>query len=199
MAHYIESIEKLIEALVKLPGVGRRSAERMVAYILNAKVEEVKGLSDALINAKENVRSCKICHNLSDQEVCPICRDLRRNKELVCVVEKPSDVASIEKSGGFEGVYHVLLGAIAPLDGKGPDDLTIAPLLNRIRNESIKEIILATDSDTEGETTAIYLTKLLKPLGVNVSRIGVGLPVGANLEYADSATLAMALKSRRTL
>jgi recombination protein RecR len=197
MANYTESIEKLINRLIKLPGIGRRSAERIVTYILGATDEDIKSLSEALIRVKENVHFCRICHNLSEQETCAICRDVRRNRSLLCVVEKPSDVTSIEKTGTFDGLYHVLLGAIAPLEGKGPQDLKIDSLLKRIKEEKIKEVIIATDSDTEGEATALYLAKLLKPEGITTSRIGLGLPVGSNLEYADSATLSKALESRR--
>ena len=197
MANYTESIEKLINRLIKLPGIGRRSAERIVTYILGATDEDIKSLSEALIRVKENVHFCRICHNLCEQETCAICRDVRRNRSLLCVVEKPSDVTSIEKTGTFDGLYHVLLGAIAPLEGKGPQDLKIDSLLKRIKEEKIKEVIIATDSDTEGEATALYLAKLLKPEGITTSRIGLGLPVGSNLEYADSATLSKALESRR--
>ena len=199
MANYTASIEKLIECLIKLPGVGRRSAERIVAHVLGASRDEIKMLSEALDKVKESVRSCRICNNLSEEETCKICQDLRRQKDIVCVVEKPSDVTAIEKAGNFHGVYHVLLGSISPLEGKGPSDLKIDGLIIRIKQGSIKEIIIATDADTEGETTAMYLTKLLKPLGVQLSRIGLGLPVGSNLEYADATTLSMSLESRRTI
>ena len=197
MANYTESIERLINRLIKLPGIGRRSAERIVTYILGATDEDIRSLSEALIQVKENVHFCRICHNLSEQETCSICQDVRRNRSLLCVVEKPSDVSSLEKTGTFDGLYHVLLGAIAPLEGKGPQDLKIDSLIRRIKEENIKEVIIATDSDTEGEATALYLAKVLKTLGVIISRIGLGLPVGSNLEYADSATLSKALESRR--
>lgn len=199
MANYTESIEKLIERLVKLPGIGRRSAERIVGYILNAPREDVKLLSEAIGKVKENVRLCRICHNLSEAELCRICEDSRRQKDTICIVERPSDVTAIEKAGYFNGVYHVLLGSISPLDGKGPGDLKIDSLLERIKQNSIKEIIIATDADTEGETTAMYLTKVIKPLGVYLTRIGLGLPVGSNIEYADSTTLSKALESRRNI
>jgi len=199
MANYTESIEKLIERLIKLPGIGRRSAERMITYILNAPRDDIKNLAEAIIKVKENVRLCKICNNLSEEDFCKVCSDLRRHKNIVCVVEKPSDVTAIEKAGGFQGVYHVLLGSISPLEGKGPTDLKINELLERIKTDGIKELIIATDADTEGETTAMYLTKLIKPLGVHISRIGLGLPLGSNVEYADSATLSMAIESRRTI
>jgi len=197
MSTYTESIEKLIEKLIKLPGIGRRSAERIIGYILNTSKEEIKGLAEAITKVKESVRLCRICHNLSEQELCQICQDSRRKKDIVCIVEKPSDVSAIEKTGNFSGVYHVLLGSIAPLEGRGPGDLKIDSLLERIKQENIKEVIIATDADTEGETTALYLAKLIKPLGVHLTRIGLGIPMGSNLEYADATTLSKALESRR--
>ncbi len=199
MSIYTESIEKLIERLVKLPGVGRRSAERMINYILSAPKEEIKELSSTIDLVKENVRYCRICNNLSEQETCKICQDERRNKEVVCIVEKPSDVTAIQKTGNFSGLFHVLLGAISPLDGIGPGDLRIEGLLSRIKQDSIKEVIIATDADTAGETTALYLTKLIKPMGIKLSRIGVGIPMGSNLEYADASTLTKALEARREI
>ncbi|OGX44330.1 MAG: recombination protein RecR [Omnitrophica WOR_2 bacterium RIFCSPLOWO2_12_FULL_51_8] len=199
MPNYTDSIEKLIESLIKLPGVGRRSAERIVGYILGAPREEIRNLSEGLSKVKESVGFCRICNNLSEEELCKICQDVRRQKELICIVEKPSDVTAIEKAGNFRGTYHVLLGSISPLEGKGPSDLKVAGLLERVKQNQIKEIIIATDADTEGETTAIYLASLLKPLGVNLSRIGLGLPVGSNLEYADTTTVSKSLESRRAL
>jgi recombination protein RecR len=170
-----------------------------VAYILNASKDEIKILSESIAKVKENVRFCNACNNLSEEEICKICQDTRRNHEIVCIVETPSDVTAIEKTGNFHGVYHVLLGSISPLEGKGPSDLKIDSLLQRIKQNSIKEVIIATDADTEGETTSLYLAKLIKPLGVNLSRIGLGLPFGSNLEYADSTTISKALESRRTI
>jgi len=194
---YTESIERLIERLNRLPGIGRRSAERIVTYILTASAEEVKMLTEAVSKVKESVRFCRICNNLSEQDLCRICHDERRNKEVVCVVEKPADVTAMEKSGRFNGVYHVLMGSISPLEGRGPGDLKIDSLLSRIKQNNIKEVIIATDADTEGETTAIYLTKLIKPAGIKVMRLGIGIPMGSNLEYADAATLSRALDSRQ--
>src|SRR3989338_1782005 len=199
MSTYTESIEKLINRLIKLPGIGRRSAERIVGYVLGAPKEEVRALAEAIYKIKENVRFCRICNNFSEQELCKICQDIRRHKEVVCIVENPSYVTAIEKAGNFSGMYHVLLGSISPLEGKGPADLKIDGLLERIKQNNIKEIIIATDSDTEGETTALYLAKLIKPLGVKLTRIGVGIPMGSNLEYADTATLNKALDSRREI
>jgi recombination protein RecR len=199
MATYTDSIEKLIDSLIRLPGIGRRSAERIVSYILGASRDEIKNLSEAINKVKDSVHFCRICNNLSEEELCKICQDNRRKNDTICIVEKPGDVTAIEKAGNFTGVYHVLLGSISPLEGKGPGDLKIEGLLSRIKENNVKEIIIATDTDTEGETTAIYLTKLMKPLGINLSRIGLGLPVGSNLEYADSTTLSKALESRRAI
>lgn len=199
MAAYTESIEKLIDGLIKFPGIGRRSAERIISYILGASRDEIKTLTEAMTKVKENVRFCHVCFNLSEEDLCAVCRDSRRNKEMICIVEKPSDVTAIEKSGSYHGVYHVLLGSISPLEGRGPQDLKIESLLARIRENNIKEVIIATDADTEGETTAFYLAKLIKPLGVHLSRIGLGLPMGSNLEYADATTLSKSLESRRAV
>jgi recombination protein RecR len=199
MATYTKSIEKLIEKLIKFPGIGRRSAERIIGYILGAPGDEIKALTEAITNVKENVRFCKACNNLSEEELCRICQDPGRNKQVICVVENPVDVTAIEKAGSFNGQYHVLLGSISPLEGKGPADLNIDGLIQRIKQDNIKEVIIATDADIEGETTAIYLAELIRPLGVNLSRIGLGLPVGSNLEYADSTTLSKALDSRRAI
>ncbi|MBU4346104.1 MAG: recombination mediator RecR [Candidatus Omnitrophica bacterium] len=199
MSTYTQSIEKLIERLIKLPGIGRRSAERVVEYILGASREQVKELSEAIYKVKVSVRLCRICNNLSEEELCRVCQDSRRNKDIVCIVEKPGDVTVIEKSGGFSGVYHVLLGSISPLEGMGPGDLKIDGLMNRIKQDGIKEVIIATGFNTEGQITALYLGKLIKPLGVKLTRIGVGIPMGSNLEYADSTTLSKALESRREI
>jgi len=197
MSAYTESIEKLIEKLIKFPGIGRRSAERIVTYILGASRDEIQGLTDSLTKVKESVRFCRVCNNLSEQELCRICQDSRRRRDIICVVEKPSDVSAMEKTGSFSGVYHVLMGSISPLEGRGPSDLKIESLLKRIKEENVKEVIIATDADTEGETTALYLTKLIKPLGVELMRLGIGIPMGSNVEYADTTTLSKALESRR--
>lgn len=199
MADYTSSIERLINSLVRLPGIGRRSAERIANYILGSSSEEVRTLSDAINKVKENVRLCRICNNLSEEDLCKICQDNRRIKDLLCIVEKPQDVNAIEKTGNFRGTYHVLMGSISPLEGKGPSDLKINGLMQRIKQNNIKEIIIATDADTEGETTALYLTKVIKPSGVKLTRIGVGIPMGSNLDYADSSTLSRALDSRREI
>lgn len=199
VAHHSEAIEKLINKLVRLPGIGRRSAERIVAHILDSSLEEVRGLAGAIVKVKETIRFCRICNNLSEEEVCKICQDTNRRKDLICIVENPGDVALIEKSAQYNGTYHVLLGSIAPLEGKGPADLKIDNLLSRLKEKNIKEVIIATDADTEGETTALYLAKILKPSGIKLTRIGVGIPVGSNLEYSDAATLSKAMESRQEI
>ena len=195
--NYPPTIEKLIQELVKLPGIGRRSAERIVFHLLNnSPRDDIALLSQRLIELRDKVRLCSRCHNLSEEEECSICSNYQRNRGILCVVERPNDVTSIEKTGTFNGLYHVLLGAIDPLEGKGPAQLKIDSLIQRIKQENIQEVIIATDSDTEGETTALYLTKLIKPMEVGLSRIGLGLPVGSNLEYACPASLPKALETR---
>jgi recombination protein RecR len=199
MAYSLGTIEKLIEELMKLPGIGRRSAQRIVYHVLEATKEEVGALNEAFANVKAQVRFCSVCNNFSETEVCGICSDARRDKKIVCVIENPKDVENIERSGTFHGTYHVLLGAISPLEGRGPHDLKVNGLIDRVKSGQVAEVVIATDSDTEGEATAIFLTKLLRPLGVKVMRIGIGLPVGSNLEYADPATLARAIEGRREM
>ena len=163
MSTYTDSIEKLIESLIKLPGIGRRSAERIISYILGATRDEVRNLLVAINKVKENVRFCRICNNLSDQDICKICQDVRRQKDIICIVEKTSDVTAIEKTGNFHGLYHVLLGSIAPLEGKGPADLKIEGLLSRIKDNNLKEAIIATDADTEGEQPLYIWQSYLSP------------------------------------
>ena len=197
MFNYPGSIQKLIANLTKLPGIGRRSAERIIFYILKAPREQAQALSTSITEVKDKIGLCKVCNNLSEQETCNICQDLKRDKSVICVVEEPKNVISVENSSYFNGLYHVLLGSIAPLEGRGPGDLKIEGLLARIRQNNIKEVIIATDADTEGETTALYLSKVIKPLGVKLTRIGLGIPMGANLEYMDGQTLSKALEARR--
>jgi len=194
-----DSMRGLVTEFSKMPGVGPRSAKRLAFYILTRPREEVKNLSDAIIKLKDTVRFCKRCNNLSDSEYCDICTNDSRDKKFLCVVEKPSDVISIEKMGRFNGVYHVLLGTLSPLDGIGPEDIKIDELIKRVRREKIKEVVIATDSNTEGEATALYLIKVLKPLGIKVYRIAYGVPVGSNLEYADQATLYKAFEEKKAV
>ncbi|HLD49712.1 MAG TPA: recombination mediator RecR [bacterium] len=196
MKAYSDWMEKLIEALVKLPGIGRRSAERIVFYLLKAKKEEVIRLAGLFQAVKENVAFCRTCHNFSDAPACHICSDPGRDKGLICVVEDPKDVIAIEKTGSYVGVYHVLLGALSALDGIGPTEIQIPDLLQRIKEGKVREIILATNPNTEGETTALYLSKVLKPLHLKVTRIARGIPVGSHIEFIDQATLARSLEGR---
>jgi len=196
---YPKLIEQLIEKLIKFPGIGRRSAERMVFWLLDNPPEAAHEIAKAIADLKQGLRFCRICNNLSETEVCMICSDTRRDEETICVVETPKDLLAIERTGSFKGHYHVLLGAISPAEGRGPDDLKIQHLKNRISSQNIKEVVIATDPDTEGEMTALYISKELKPTGVKLSRIGLGIPVGSAVEYADLSTLAMSLQSRREI
>jgi len=197
--NYPKLIETAIENFSKLPGVGRRSAERMVFWLLDHSKEDAHRLAESITELKEKLMFCKICNNLSDEETCLICRDESREQSMICVVESPKDLLAIERSGSYSGQYYVLLGTISPSDGRGPEDLNIQPLLNRIAKNDVKEVVIATDPDNEGEMTSLYLTKQLIPLGVKVSRIGLGIPVGSSIEFADISTLSMSLLSRRVL
>ena len=190
-------METLVTALTKLPGIGPRTAERLAFYILQSPREQVQALAQALIYVKEAIGFCDVCNNLAYQPRCAICRDARRDTDLLCVVEHPRDIVAIEKAGGFRGLYHVLLGALSPLDGIGPKDLKIAGLVARVKSGQFREVILAMDSDTEGETTALYLVQQLKPSKVRLTRVAQGLPMGSHVQYADQATLARALEGRR--
>ena len=181
----IKPLARLYEQLRKLPGIGSKSALRLAYHVLDMPVEDVQELADALVKAKEQIHLCSCCFNLSDKDLCEICGDEDRDKSLVCVVEEPQDVAAMEKTKGFKGLYHVLHGVLSPLDGIGPDRLKIKELVMRLQKGVIKEVIVATNSDVEGEATAAYLAQLIKPLGVKVTRIAHGLPVGGDLEYAD--------------
>jgi len=192
-------LERLIEHLRKLPGVGQKSAQRLAFHILRGDTEEARALAQAIVEVKEKIRLCSICFNITDTDPCLVCADADRDPAGLCVVEEPHNLVSIEKSGQFRGRYHVLHGSIAPLRGIGPDDLKIAPLLERLRDGTVKEVILATNPNVEGEATAVYLSRLLKPIGVRVTRIALGLPVGSELEYADEVTVGKALEGRRDI
>lgn len=196
---YPKLIEILIEKLNKLPGIGRRSAERMIFWMLNQSKEDIYALADSIVKLKNGLMFCRLCNNLSDTEICLVCSDNSRDQTTICVVEDPKDLLAIERTGSFKGHYHVLLGTISPAEGRGPEAIKIQHLLNRINKESIKEVVIATDPDNEGEMTALYLIKQLKPLGVKISRIGFGIPVGSSVEYSDMSTLSMALSSRREI
>ncbi len=196
---YPKLIENLIDQLSKLPGIGRRSAERMVFWLMGQDAANVKVLADSLIALKEGLRFCKNCNHLTETELCLVCQDQGRDKKVVCVVETPKDLLAIERTGSFKGLYYVLLGNISPADGRGPEDLQTGKLLSRIREDGIEEVVIATDPDAEGEMTSLYLSKLLKPTGIKVSRIGLGLPMGSAVEYVDLSTLTMSLNSRRVV
>ncbi len=192
-------LERLIEQLKKLPGIGAKSAQRLAFHILRIRTVEASALAAAIIEVKETIRLCGTCFNITDTEPCATCSDPGRERTAICVVEEPNNLVPIEKSGQFRGLYHVLHGSLSPLRGIGPEDLKIAPLLERLRDGTVKEVILATNPNVEGEATAVYLARLLKPLGMRVTRIGVGLPVGSELEYADEVTVSKALEGRREI
>jgi recombination protein RecR len=190
-------VQDLIDALSRLPGVGPKSAQRIAFYLVQTDDDQATELAKILLDAKERVRFCETCGNVAEAELCNICRDPRRTKEAICVVEESKDVQAIEKTREFRGFYHVLGGAISPIDGIGPDNLRIRELMARLNDPEIKEVIIATDPNLEGEATATYLTRLLAPLGITVSRLASGLPVGGDLEYADEVTLGRAFEGRR--
>jgi recombination protein RecR len=196
---YEGAIQDLIDELGRLPGVGPKSAQRIAFFVLSADTVDVNRLATALRRVKELVRFCEICFNVAESERCRICRDSRRNPEVICVVEEPKDVVAIERTGEFRGRYHVLGGAINPLEGIGPDQLRIRELMARLSSGTVKELILATDPNTEGEATATYLALMVKPMGLTVTRLASGLPVGGDLEYADEITLGRAFEGRRAL
>ncbi|MEY8427130.1 recombination mediator RecR [Lachnospiraceae bacterium 46-15] len=195
MDYYSKQISELIGELSKLPGVGSKSAQRLAFYLINRPVEEVQRLSDTMVQARRNVRYCSQCGTLTDQELCPICANPKRDQSTIMVVEDTRDLAAYEKTGKYEGVYHVLHGAISPMLGIGPGDIKLKELMVRLQGE-IKEVIIATNSSLEGETTAMYISKLIKPTGIKVSRIASGVPVGGDLEYIDEVTLLRALEGR---
>ena len=195
MQYYSSHISKLIEELGRLPGIGPKSAQRLAFHIINMPEDQVEQLSGAIRGAKENVRSCKECFTLTDQEVCPICGNPARNHKQIMVVENSRDLAAYEKTEKYEGVYHVLHGAISPMLGIGPDDIRLKELMKRLQGD-VEEVIIATNSSLEGETTAMYISKLIKPIGIRVSRIASGVPVGGDLEYIDEVTLLRALEGR---
>jgi recombination protein RecR len=193
-------LDNLIQIFSKFPGVGRRTAERFAYYILSLPKENANEIINAISNLKDRIRNCKLCNNLSEEEICHICSDSRRDSSLLCVVEEPRDVTAIEKTAVYKGKYFVLLGAINPLEGIGPNDIKIKELIARIKSDNkIREIIIATDADAEGEATGSYIIKQLRPFNRKITRIGFGLPIGANLEYADKQTLTQSLQGRREI
>jgi recombination protein RecR len=196
---YTESIGRLINELTKLPGIGEKTAQRLTFFLLKAPEHDVKELAKALVDVKEHVRYCSVCGNITEHDPCGICRSPKRNRQLICVVEEPNDLFAIERTKEFNGLYHVLMGTLSPLDGIGPEDIRIQELLVRLQQEPCEEVIIATNPNVEGEATAMYLAKMLTPLGVKVTRIAHGLPVGGDLEYADEITMTRALEGRREL
>lgn len=195
---YSGHINKLIEQLSRLPGVGAKSAQRLAFHIINMPKEEVEGIANAMISAKEHIHYCKECYTLTDEELCPICKDPNRNHKQIMVVEQTRDMAAYEKTGKYEGVYHVLHGAISPMLGIGPSDIKLAELMKRLQKD-VDEVIVATNSNLEGETTAMYISKMIKQAGIKVTRIASGVPVGGDLEYIDEVTLLRALEGRTEL
>ena len=193
------AMENLIDGFASLPGIGRKSAQRLAFHVLSLPQEEADRFANAVLEAKKSVHTCPVCQNLTDGELCPVCASDSRDKTTICVVSEPRDVLSIERSREYHGVYHVLHGALSPMNRVGPDDLRIRELLNRVADGSVREVIMATNPDTEGEATAMYLSRLLKPFGVKVTRLAYGIPVGGHLEFADDATLMRALEGRREL
>lgn len=197
MSGFPVSMKALIGEFSKMPGIGPKTAQRLAFHILRSSKADAEALSKAVLKVKESVRFCNTCNNLSDEETCDICKSRTRDRSLLCIVEEPNDIVAIEKAGNYTGLYHVLLGSLSPLDGIGPDDLKIKELLERMKKERFKEIIIATDFNTEGEATALYLLKVLKPSGARITRVAYGMPVGSDLEYADQATITKAFEGRR--
>lgn len=195
----LKSLEKLIDEFNRLPGVGRKSATRIAFHILNLSNQDVIKFANALIEAKQNIKKCEICGDLSEKEICPICDDEFRDKEVLCIVEDSRDVISLEKTGRFKGKYHILGGKLAPLKGITPDKLNIESLLKRVAKDNIKEVIIAINPDLEGETTTLYLCRLLKNFNLKITRIASGIPIGGNIEHADSATISRALDARQEI
>jgi recombination protein RecR len=194
---YEGPVQSLVDELGRLPGIGPKSAQRIAFYLLKSAPEDAKRLARAIVEAKERVSWCRRCFNFAEGDLCVYCRDERRDPTLICVVEEPRDIVAVERTQEYRGLYHVLLGAISPIEGVGPEQLKVKELLARVRKEGVQEVILATNPNIEGEATAMYLARLLKPLGLRVTRIASGLPVGGDLEYADEVTLGRALEGRR--
>ena len=199
MSYYSPSIEKLVEAFERLPSIGHKTAVRLAFHILDLTKEETDEFISSITNAKQNLKFCSKCYNISDSDPCPICTNQKRDQSVICVVEDVKDIIAMEKTHEFKGVYHVLHGSISPMNGIGPDDIKIKELLSRLMDGQVKEVILATNPRVEGEATAMYLAKLVKPLGIRVTRIAHGVPVGGDLEYTDEVTLMKALEGRREI
>ena len=199
MEYFVPPLDILTEQFNKLPGIGKKSATRLASHILSLSEQDAKNFADAITNAKSKVKFCKICQNITDSEICPICQSVKRDSSIICVTQTPQDVISIEKTNEYNGLYHVLHGAISPMDNIGPSDIKIAELLTRLGDGKVKEVIMATNPTIEGEATAMYLAKLIKPLDIRVTRIAHGIPVGGDLEYADEVTLTRAMEGRREM
>jgi len=199
MPDFAEPIARLIDELKHLPGIGQKTAQRLAFHLLRTKPEQALALADAIRNAKQGIRECSVCNNITDDDPCFYCTNATRSPKTICVVEEANNIMAIEKTRQYGGLYHVLGGALSPLQGIGPDQLKIKSLIDRLKNGGVEEIIMATNPTAEGEATAVYLSKLLKPLGVRVTRIGVGIPVGSDLEYADEVTMFKAMEGRREL
>ena len=193
------AINNLIRELCKLPGIGEKTATRLTFFILRQPPQYAQGLAQALIDVKERVKLCSVCLNLTELDPCDICSDPKRDPSVICVVEDPTDVIAIEKIHQFQGKYHILHGTISPLDGVGPDDIKIKELISRLKNSQVREVIVATNASVEGETTALYLSKILNPMGINLTRLASGIPIGSDLEYIDASTLSRAFEARRQL
>lgn len=196
---YAPPIARLLEELERLPGIGPKSAQRLVYHILRTDSTEAGRLAEAILEVKRSIHFCKRCFNFAENDLCDVCSDPQRDESILCVVEEPRDLVAVERTGEFRGVYHVLQGAISPIDGIGPEQLRIRELLGRLGDEKVTEVVIATNPNVEGETTALYLARLVKPLGIKVTRIASGLPVGGDLEYADEVTLGRALEARREM
>ena len=200
MAGYqVASLAKLVEQFERMPGIGHKSAQRLAFHVLHMSAPQAKQFAETILAAHENIKQCARCCNLSEEELCPICKNDARDHSTICVVEDPRDVMAFERTHEYDGVYHVLHGVISPMNGIGPEDITIKELLARLSDSTVKEVIMATNPTAEGEATAMYISRLLKPMGITVSRLAYGVPVGADLEYADEVTLTRALEGRRTL
>ena len=199
MEYFPAALEKLVEQFARLPGIGSKSAQRLAFYVLSLPEEEAQAFADAIVEAKRTVTCCPVCRNLTDGGLCPICSSPKRDEHVICVVADPRDVVAIERAREYNGRYHVLHGVISPMNHVGPDDLEIKSLLDRVAQGNIEEVIMATNPDTEGEATAMYLARLLRPFGVRVTRLAYGIPVGGHLEFADDATLMRALEGRRDI
>ena len=199
MATHTPTVEDLIDRLARLPGIGKKTAARLAFHILRSSQEDAQALARSILRVKERIGLCRICFNIAEGELCPVCRGPQRDRTILCVVEEPNDLIAIEATGAFKGLYHVLHGAIAPLDGVGPQELKIAELLERLQHEGVREVILATNPTIEGDATALYLARVIKPLEITVTRIAQGIPAGGDIEYVDSKTMSRSLEGRRAL